>query len=120
MISDPTVPDTSRAVAANAHIARLTAKSIRTRNMVAIMDKLREGIMDEETRPADRSSLARSYCQCEDSLRVLRGESKPANLSISQSMQLSKSKRPGRIVDVESVVRSLQATQATEGPTLPE
>lgn len=101
-------------------LRRRTCKPQRQRNLLSIMDKLLVDILDGDTKVADRSSLAKAFCVCEDSLRVLRGESKPANLSISQSMQLSKARRPQRIVDVESVVRSLQATQATEGPTLPE
>ena len=86
------------------------------RELAELQQLLMSDARDQETRPADRAVIARSWCLLEDAKRCLLNRLKPGSWNVSQSMQAGKSKRPGRVVDVESVVRSLAARQSVIEP----
>ena len=124
MISDPDMPSTNPNswvdAKAGPETLRRSGRMTKNRQILDMQDVLREHIHNKETRPADAAACVRSWDLLEERLRIMNNRLKPGSWNVSQSMQAGKSKRPSRVVDVESVVRSLQATQATEEPTLPE
>lgn len=86
-----------------------TQKATRKRNLLDCTDKVLSDIKDPFTSPADRAGSVRALVLLDQQLAVLLGESKPPTISLSQNLDAPKKARMprARVVDIESVVKSL-------------
>jgi len=112
-----TFPKTMVDAALGRETQRRSGRMTKNRQILDMQDALRAYVLSKETKPADVASCARSWDLLEERLRIMNNRLKPGSWNVSQAMEKSKTKRPGqRVVDVDSVIRSLTAKTAKTEP----